>query len=112
MTITTGKRTRMQLALAAVGSLAAIAVPMAVAGNTSQAGAVASRLGSPDPRDTARQSAQQVHFASSVIASHLGSPDARDARLQSDGDFMFRDYFRGTHWTACTGCHARTGQRK
>jgi hypothetical protein len=99
MTITSGKRARMQIGLAAVASLAAIAAPAAFAGNGYQASKVDMTLGSPDPRDTAHLSGQRAHFASSVVARSLGSPDARDAGLQSDGDFMFRDYFRGTHWT-------------
>ena len=61
----------------------------------SQSSIVASRLGSQDPRDTA----SQVIAESSVVARELGTPDTRDAALQAnDGDFMFRDNFRGTHF--------------
>jgi hypothetical protein len=88
-------------------------------GNVNSAGLVPSTLGSQDPRDTAseaagsqssivarqlgsqdpRDTASQIVAESSMVASELGTPDTRDAALQAnDGDFMFRDYFRGTHY--------------
>ena len=93
-------------------------------GNVTSAGLVPSKLGSQDPRDTAaassgsqssivarqlgsqdpRDTASQVVAESSLVASELGTPDTRDAALQAnDGDFMFRDYFRGTHYVADAG---------
>jgi hypothetical protein len=128
--------------LAVVASVAAVAVPAAVAGNSDGPGLVPSKLGSPDPResqgkvfspgmiasklgsqdprDTAAETLSQASIVasrlgsqdprdtaaaeiaeSSIVARQLGSPDTRDAALQSyDGDFMFRDYFGGTHWAS------------
>jgi hypothetical protein len=87
------------------------------------AGLVPTLLGSQDPRDTARvgptaalanvaipQYSARAGYAPSVVASRLGSPDPRDAAALTHrsieigseayrGDVMFRDYFRGTHWS-------------
>ena len=61
-----------------------------------QSSIAARQLGSPDPRDTA---GEVLAEQPSIVASRLGTPDTRDAAVSSyDGDFMFRDYFRGTHW--------------
>lgn len=56
---------------------------------------VAMKIGSQDSRDTVAENVPQ----SSIVANELGSPDTRDAGLQNEGDYMFRDYFRGTHFT-------------
>jgi hypothetical protein len=56
---------------------------------------VAMKIGSQDSRDTVAENVPE----SSVVATELGSPDTRDAGLQNEGDYMFRDYFRGTHFT-------------
>jgi hypothetical protein len=137
----THKIRRAVSAFALIASVAVVAAPAAVAGNT-QPGMVPSKLGSPDPRDSARKvlftpsivasrlgsdAAQDVavkdnsdlvartylygtdsNGESSVVAIRLGSPDVRDnaiprgAAIGTDGlngDFMFRDYLRGTHFT-------------
>ena len=35
-----------------------------------------------------------------LVPGKPGSPDTRKAALSNAGDFMFRDYFRGTHYAA------------
>jgi hypothetical protein len=109
------RRTLQGLVLTA--SVAAIVVPSAFAGSNGGPGLVPSKLGSPDPRESQgtvlsaglvpsrlgsqdpRDTASQAIAESSIVASELGTPDTRDAVGQSsDGDFMFRDYFRGTHY--------------
>jgi hypothetical protein len=86
------------------------------------AGLVPTLLGSQDPRDTASVAPTAAlanitilavpargSYAPSIVASRLGSPDPRESaalthkrmQLRADtyaGDFMFRDYFNGTHW--------------
>jgi hypothetical protein len=72
-TNTTSRRLSL-VALAA--SIAAVAIPAASAGGGYQAGLVPSKLGSPDPRDTAKTNQT---FSPSVIDRQIGSPDPRDA---------------------------------
>jgi hypothetical protein len=104
----TTRKTLQVLALAAAA--AAIAVPAALAGG----GLVPERLGSPDPHE-----GQGNVLSAGMVASKLGSQDPRDTaasiiaqlaphRVKSrvardasyDGDYMFRDFFRGTHYVA------------
>lgn len=93
--------------LAVVASAAAIAVPAALAGG----GLVSERLGSPHPRE-----GQGRVLSPGLTPSTLGLQRRRDRaapelaqrapheRLQRsgdvsyDGDYMFRDFFRGTHY--------------
>jgi hypothetical protein len=74
-----GKTNNMKRRLSVVAlatSLAAIAVPAASAGGGYQAGLVPTKLGSPDPRDTAQK---LEAFSPSVVDRLLGSPDPRDS---------------------------------
>ena len=108
---------RMLQAFVVVASVAAIAVPTAIAG-VDDPGVAARQLGSQDSRDTAgkalflpgmvasrlgsqgsRETANEIPVASSIVAAHAGTPDSRDALQQVadqslTGDYMFRDYFR------------------
>jgi hypothetical protein len=95
--------------LAATMVATALAAPAALAGN----GLVPERLGSPDPREE-----QANVLSAGMIPSTLGSQDPRDTAASAlaqlvphrigseaagnayDGDFMFRDYFLGTHYVA------------
>ena len=95
--------------LAATVVATTLVAPAALAGN----GLVPARLGSPDPRE-----GQASVIAPGMIPSRLGSQDPRDTAASAlaqlvpqrigseavgnayDGDFMFRDYFRGTHYAA------------
>lgn len=102
-----GKRRALQT-LAVAASVAALAAPAALAAG----GIVPAKLGSPDPREAQAK-------VLSPVPSKLGSQDPRDTAGASgvqlagrrlairephdasyDGDFMFRDYFRGTHYVA------------
>lgn len=104
-----GKRRALQT-LAVAASVAALAAPAALAAG----GIVPAKLGSPDPRE-----AQAKVLSPGLVRSKLGSHDPRDTAGASgvqlagrrlairephdasyDGDFMFRDYFRGTHYVA------------
>ena len=91
-------RIRQALFALALGvSVAAVAVPAATAGGSSDAGLVPARLGSPDPHafvqhqlyapsivdsrlgsQDPREAAQQVLMAPGLVASRLGSQDPRD----------------------------------
>jgi hypothetical protein len=58
--------------------IAAVAIPAAAAsGSSSDAGLVARKLGSPDPRENVTK----THYAPGQIASRLGSPDPRETGL-------------------------------
>jgi hypothetical protein len=73
----TGKAHRIRLTLRAfvlVAAVAAVAVPVAAAGNSFDPGIAARTLGSPDRQNSGRQAV----FAPGVVASRLGSPDSRD----------------------------------
>jgi hypothetical protein len=87
----THKIRRAVSAFALIASVAVVAVPAAVAGN-SQPGIVPSKLGSPDPRD----SAQKVLFTPSIVASRLGSDATQDLAVKDNGDFVARTYLYGT----------------
>lgn len=86
-------RTRRRLStVALIVSLAAVAVPAATAGGRHDPGLVPSKLGTVDPRDTARNQKQSVEIRpeAGLVASKLGSPDVRDAALRSDGRSVFQ----------------------
>ena len=71
------KRRRLTVVVLAA-SLAAVAVPAATAGGGYEAGLVAGRLGSPDPRDTARE---KESFSPSIVDRMIGSRDPRDSEI-------------------------------
>jgi hypothetical protein len=87
----THKIRRAVSAFALIASVAVVAAPAAVAGNT-QPGMVPSKLGSPDPRDSARK----VLFTPSIVASRLGSDAAQDVAVKDNSDFVARTYLYGT----------------
>ncbi len=64
-------------AIALAASVALVVIPAAAA-STQQAGMVPGKLGSPDPRDSARN----AFFSPGIVASRLGSPDPREAATQ------------------------------
>jgi hypothetical protein len=104
----THKIRRAVSAFALIASVAGVAIPAAVAGNT-QAGMVPSKLGSPDPRESqkvkdasdfiARNYLYGTHSngESSVVAIRLGSDAAQDLAVKNYGDFVARNYLYGTH---------------
>ena len=84
---------RRKLGLVALSlSVAAVAVPAAVAGGPGDPGLVPSKLGTLDPRDTVQSQKQSVQIQpeAGLVATVLGSPDIRDAALASDGKDIFR----------------------
>jgi hypothetical protein len=100
--------------LAIVAGGLAMVAPAAFAGDTPQnnPGQVATRLGSPDPRE---HSLREGAFAG-LVPTRLGSQDPRDtARVVPTasfaevagyaGDFMFRDSLGGTHWSNARVAH-------
>ena len=99
------------------GGLAMLSPSASATGGTPQSdpGQVAAKLGSPDPRD---HSLRAGAFAG-LVPTRLGSQDPRDtARVaptafadvaRDAGDFMFRDYFRGTHWSKARVARSSSG---
>jgi len=100
------------------GGLAMLAPSASATGGTPQSdpGQVPAKLGSPDPRD---HSLRAGAFAG-LVPTRLGSQDPRDtarvvptasfADVAGDaGDSMFRDYFRGTHWSSARVAHSSSG---
>jgi len=85
---------RIVSALALIGSVAAIAVPTASAGNQNDPGIVL--------RDAGDATATKLvvtsrHAPPMTVVRDAG--DATEAKNALPGDYMFRDYFRGTHFT-------------
>lgn len=86
------QKMRRRLSTAAlIVSVAAVGAPIATAGGPRDPGLVPSKLGTVDPRDTARSEKQSVEIRpeAGLVASTLGSPDVRDALLRSDVQSMF-----------------------
>jgi hypothetical protein len=71
----TNKMRRRLSVLALAVSIAAVAIPAATGGGRYEAGLVPSKLGSPDPRDTA----QNQTFSPSVVDGVAGSLDPGDS---------------------------------
>jgi len=104
----THKIRRAVSAFALIASVAVVAVPAAVAGNT-QAGMVPSKLGSPDPRESQKVKDVSDFIAlnylygtdsngrSSIVASRLGSDATQALAVKNYGDFVARTYLYGTH---------------
>ena len=79
MSSKTNKTKRKLSIVVLAASIAIIAIPAATAGGRYEAGLVPSKLGSPDPRDTALQ---KHTFSPSIVDRLTRSPDPRDSAGQ------------------------------